>query len=294
MKKFNLLLIILILLNVKIINAQNIYSYTVGDFEISLLSERQSQGTKDVLIGATDKMVEEYIPNGTFPNAVNAFLIKTPENNILADAGFGIKLFDNLDQLGLTAKEINIILITHMHGDHITGLLKDGKTAFPNAKIYISQFEYNYWMNDEIMNSLPESSREKFKLPREVISAYKGKIHIFKPGEFNSGFGEILPGIRGITAYGHTPGHTMFLLESQDEQFLIWGDLTHAMDIQMPFPHIAVTYDTDPKTAVTSREKTLKYVSEHKIPIGGMHIAFPGMGMIEDNNAGGYRFIPFK
>ncbi len=273
-------------------NSQDTYTYEVGDFLISVLSESQSQGSSNILIGATPEMTDRYLTNGKFPNAVNAFLIRTPQYNILVDAGLGTKLFENLSSLGIDAKEINIVLITHLHGDHIGGMLKDGQKSFPNAKIYMSQMEHDYWMNDQIMNSLPENKRGGFKLSREVISAYKDKMHLFQPREFDANYSELLPGIQAISAYGHTPGHTMFLLESNFKKFLIWGDLTHAMSIQMPFPHIAVTYDSNPETAIASREKVLKYVSMHKIPIGGMHIAYPAMGTIEANNAGGYRFIP--
>ena len=296
MKKY-IVLIIMLALKYNSVLSQNslIYTYEMGDMEIILLSELQSDGKTEILIGATADMLEQYIPDGIFPNAVNTFLIKTLKNTILIDTGFGHKLFDNLELLKINPDEINILLITHMHGDHITGMIKDGKAAFPNAKVYIASQEYNYWMNDELMNNLPEGRRKSFNLPREVIEIYKGRIHIFEPNEPGVGFSELLPGIQAVKAYGHTPGHTMYLIESyNNEKFLVWGDLTHAITIQMAYPHISVTYDTDPKQAAESRKKILEYVVKHNIPVAGMHIAYPGMGRIKSIDTGGYIFIPFE
>jgi glyoxylase-like metal-dependent hydrolase (beta-lactamase superfamily II) len=260
------------------------FSHKLGDFEIYLLSETQSNGDKKILIGATPEILNNYAPNGTFPNAVNAFLIKTPNHNILVDTGFGNKLFDNLRHLNVSPEDIDIILITHMHGDHIGGLVKNDKNNFPNAKVYISKKEYEYW--------LPKADGNV--MLNRLINIYSDKIELFTSSDINFEKSELLPGISAISAFGHTPGHVMFLIEFASEKILIWGDVTHAMAIQIPHPEIAVTYDINPDDAISSRLKVLKYVSENKIPIAGMHIAFPGMGTIESIGNNKYEFIPFK
>ncbi len=101
----------------------------------------------------------------------------------------------------------------------------------------------------------------------------------------------LLPGIYAIATYGHTPGHTSFLLESGKEKLLIWGDLAHAMAVQMPHPEISVTYDFDPRQAADIRKKMLEYVSKNNIPIAGMHIAYPAVGKISEKGSG-YTFTP--
>ncbi len=279
------------------VNAQqtpSTYTYNIGEFKISLLSESQQAGKTNILIGATDEMIKEYAPDGTFPNAMNAYLVQTPEKNILFDTGVGNKLTQNLALLGVTPEQIDILCITHMHGDHIGGMLKDGKAVFTNAEVYLPQPEHDYWTNQDIISKLPENKRGGFLNAIKVIDIYKHKLHLFTPITIDSSITTLLPGIQGIAAYGHTPGHTGFLLESKGEKLLIWADLTHAMAFQMPYPEIAVTYDTNPTDAVYARQAILKYVSEHQIPIAGMHIAFPGMGKIEKSVKGGYRFIPFQ
>ena len=271
---------------------KNTFSYKIGEIEVVLLSEGQQGGNKSILIGATDKMMAEYAPSGTFPNAVNAFLVKTPKQNVLIDAGFGRELFNNLESVGVSAEQIDIVLLTHMHGDHIGGLLRNGEKAFPNAKLRLSDMEHDYWMSDEEMNNVSEGSRGSFQSARAVIEAYKEVMQLFTPVSVELEIGSASM-LKGIAAYGHTPGHTAFMVESKGQKLFIWGDLTHAMALQMPHPSVAVTYDIDPEQAVTSRKKILKYISEKNIPVAGMHIAYPGIGTIESAGEG-YKFIPVE
>ncbi len=273
---------------------EDVFTYRVGTIEVALLSEGQQTGKSNILIGATPEMLQRYTTDGTFSNATNAFLIRTPEKTILADTGYGRNLFDNMQSFGITAKQINAVLITHMHGDHIGGLLRDGKVVFPDAEIYLPKPEYDYWMSDEAMNRVPENRRGGFSNARAVISAYRDKLRLFLPEELGTTVVPLLSGIRGIAAYGHTPGHTMYLVESGKDKLLIWGDLTHAMAVQMPCPQVAVTYDVNPEQAVVSRQKTLEYVSKNKIPVAGMHVPYPGMGSVTKGSGEGYVFTPFE
>jgi glyoxylase-like metal-dependent hydrolase (beta-lactamase superfamily II) len=261
------------------VNAQ-IFSRSVGTYQLYLLSEGQQQGNTGILIGATPDMITEQIPNGTFPNATNAFLLQTPDRKILVDTGYGRLLLNNLDSTGLTAGQIDVVLITHMHGDHIGGLLKDGEVVFPNARLYIAQPEYDYWLNSGNAMAL------------NVLEAYKDRLVLFEPNDWETCSAPLLPGITAMAAYGHTPGHTAYLVESNGDQLLIWGDLTHAMAIQMPYPQVAVTYDVNPEEAIRSRKAMLKYVAEKQIPVAGMHIAYPAIGGVQALAEGGYEFIP--
>ena len=286
------MVILLMLIPVLSINVQaqeNVITFDIGSFAVTLLSEGQQSGNKGILIGATDEMLEKTIPDGTFPMAINTFLVETGDKTILFDAGLGTKLFDNLKAYGKTPADIDAIVITHMHGDHIGGLLQNDVKSFPSAELYIPQTEYDYWINDEKFKSMPENEQRSFIGPRKVVEAYKDKLHLFMPGEIDK-VQELFPGIRSIAAYGHTPGHTGYMLESGKSGIFIWGDITHAMAIQIPFPEVAVTYDVDPVKAVESRQLLMKYVSENKIKIAGMHIPFPGIGTIKKDDSGRYEF----
>ena len=272
---------------------KDIFKYQLGDYEVFLLSDGQQTGNSSILLDAAPQMQEKYIPQGTFSNAYNTFLIKAPGRNILIDAGVGAKLFENLKAIDLTPEQIDILLLTHLHGDHIGGMMKNGEKIFNRADIYISQPERDYWMSDEEMLKKPENQRDGFKQAQAVIKAYESQINYFNPNLTEEKTEILLPGFTPIAAYGHTPGHTMYMVESNDQKLLVWGDLTHAMAIQMPCPEVAVTYDTDKLQAVESRKRVLKYVSKNKIPVAGMHIAFPAIGSVKaDGN--GYVFEEAK
>ncbi len=256
------------------------YTQNLGQMKVIQLNENQGMSDTKILIGATTEILDNSVPDRKIPNAVNAFLIQTAGKNILVDAGFGSKLFDNLKQQGIEPAQIDIVLLTHMHGDHIGGMLKDGEKAFPNAKVYVAEKEAAYWKSDKANN----------QLALDVLSAYANQLVLFNPETLNKPEKELLPNIKAIEAYGHTPGHTMFLLDLDNQQLLIWGDLTHALAVQIRYPEVAVTYDVDPDQAVKSRIETLKYISDKNIKVAGMHIPFSGMGNVTINEAGGYTF----
>jgi glyoxylase-like metal-dependent hydrolase (beta-lactamase superfamily II) len=151
--------------------------------------------------------------------------------------------------------------------------------------VYLPQPENDYWCDNEVMLQMPENRRDGFKKAQSIIAAYKDRLHLFQPDEIESNSCNLLAGITGIAIYGHTPGHTGYMLESEGQKLFVWGDLTHAMAVQMPHPEISVTYDVNPTQAAGSRAKVLEYVSKNRIPIAGMHIAFPGMGNIEKSGA---------
>jgi len=286
---FVLISLFISLSGLKLKAQESVITFEVGSFAITLLSEVQQQGKAGILIGATEEMLKQTVPDGTFPNAVNAFLVETESNTILFDTGYGRKLFENLEVYGKTPNDIDIVILTHMHGDHIGGLLRNGEKSFPMATLYIPKPEYNYWMSDEAMQKQPENRRSSFTHARNVMDIYKDKLQVFIPGEID-GTEDLIPGIRSIAAYGHTPGHTGYMLESEGSKLFIWGDLTHAMAIQMPYPEVAVTYDVDPVKAVEYRQQLLKYIVENKIRIAGMHIQFPGIGDVRKSKSNGYDF----
>lgn len=263
---------------------QSTFTHKVGQCEVYLLSEVQQQIKTDLLVGATPEMLAECAPKGTIANSMSAYMVRTPDKVVLVDAGMGAKIFDNLAAAGVKPEQVNTILITHMHYDHIGGLLRNGEKAFPNAEIYIATPEVNYWEAETSAGG---------ENARKVIAAYKDQVHTFLPGTFDAKTAPVVPGFQAIFAPGHTPGHTMYLLTSGKDRFLFWGDLTHALGIQMPYPQVALTYDVHPALAIATRAMVLEYVSKHQLPVAGMHIEYPGMGTIQQAEKG-YRFFPLK
>ena len=261
---------------------QTCITFQAGEFTVSVLSEGGNRGNAGLLKGATDEQIKKYVPDGSFPLETQVFLVRTPERNILIDAGYGKNLFKNLTSLGLSENQIDVILLTHLHGDHIGGLLREGAVAFPNAEVYLSKKEYDYWTN----------LGERGASQQKALDAYRTKLHTFEPFEPDEQLKELFTGITPIAACGHTPGHTAFLVQYESAKWLIWGDLTHAMPIQMPCPQVAVSFDVDAADAIKARRKLLAYILENNIVAGGMHVPFPAVGFITKSKTEGYVYSP--
>jgi glyoxylase-like metal-dependent hydrolase (beta-lactamase superfamily II) len=254
-----------------------IFRWKTGAFQVYMLVETRGQGRPGILIGADDAALRQYFPDGTYLSETNTFLIRGGGRTILIDTGFGGALFDALGELGVRPEEVDAVLITHLHGDHIGGLARDGRALFPNARVYLAR--------QERATAQPNA--------RQALAPYGDRVETFEPSPLGSAISELFPGIKAIAAFGHTPGHTVFLIENGGEGLLIWGDLMHVQGIQFPLPDIAVTYDSDAAAATAVRKEILSYAAEQRIPIGGMHLQYPALGTVE--RAGeGFRFIPAR
>lgn len=238
----------------------------IGEIKVTVLSEGIQTGSTDILLNAPTEDITKLFPGNVYTLTVNTFLLSTPEGYVLVDTGFGRQLFNNLEELNISPDEIKAILLTHMHVDHTGGLARDNQITFPNADIYVNEKELAYWKDQKESN---------------VLALYKNRIKTFDPNQWNQEKNPLLKNICPIAAYGHTPGHTMYQIESQNEKFLIWGDLTHVMPIQIPMPDIAVIYDVDPVQAVKTRKEIFAHLANNPaIWVGGTHIPFPGMGIL--------------
>jgi glyoxylase-like metal-dependent hydrolase (beta-lactamase superfamily II) len=265
--------------------SDGIFSYKAGRFEIFMLVESQRPGSTDIIAGVDESVLYRYIPENGFMHSTNTFLVKTPRLNILIDTGTGRQgepVYEKIRRVGMEPEQIDAVLLTHLHGDHFGGLVKDGRPAFPRAKIYLSAAEYEYFTKTQ---------------PNEgavaALAPYGSRVVTFEPNQLGSEFKSLLPGIAPIAAYGHTPGHTMYLLVDVTGKFLIWGDLLHLALVQFPIPEISVTYDMDPQRAAVVRRQVMDYAAGSRTPIGGMHIVYPAVGNVEtDPNSDSVRFVP--
>ncbi len=229
--------------------------------------------------------------------AVNAYLIHNGTNLVLVDAG-AAKLFgpnlgfvvDNIRAAGYTPEQVDTILVTHMHGDHVNGLITtDGKAAFPNAELRVSKADADFWLSAEIAAKAPKDAQAFFKMAVDAAAPYRasGKFKTFE------GDVELLAGIKAVATPGHTAGHTSFMLSSGNERLLIWGDLIHNYATQFVNPGIAIEFDTDPKKAVITRRAQLAAAAKEKYWVAGMHLPFPGIGHVRKDGAL-YTWVPIE
>lgn len=205
-----------------------------------------------------DLMKKLSLENG-IPSSISTFLIESNGIQILFDTGMGAsdsRLLAGLHALGITPADIKYIYLTHFHGDHIGGLMKNDSVVFPHAEIYASKAEYVSWMKMEA---------EKNGQVVRAMNAYKDRLHLFA-------FGDTLPGkVVAMEAVGHTPGHTVF----QAGKLLIIGDLIHGAALQLEHPEICATYDMDKQEAIKTRKNLLQYTRENGLVIAGMHLPVP-------------------
>ena len=267
MQKIFALLLFLICLPVSVAFASSI--------EITPLLERHGKNDTELLIGVSDAQKAEFIPDGELKSQILAFYVKVQGRGILFDTGLrNGNISKRLAENGIFPSDVQTILLTHLHPDHFGGLVDgDGKAAFPNAEIYVSGIERDYWVN-EVRN----------ENVIEALNLYENKIHLFEFGD------EIFDGIKALDASGHTPGHTVFDIRADGERLLIVGDIMHFIEIQLPVPDVSVRYDVDPDKARESRKKILDYASENEIKIAGMHIQNPGIIQVRKNGSGYEKF----
>ncbi len=200
------------------------------------------------------------LSGGFHESSVNVFLVQKDGNVFLVDAGHDQmrgSLRGKLKQAGISPEAVSGVLITHLHPDHVGGLLWDGKPLFPSAILYIAKEEYETWRKDASRNSLAK-----------YLTPYEGRIRLFE-------YGTALPnGVVPEKRGGHTPGHTIFRMSHDGRDELVFvGDIAHAVDLQFPHPTFCAKYDASPAEAVASRIQTLKM----KGILFGAHFPFPGI-----------------
>ena len=274
------------------------YRMVLGDFEVTALNDGTFlMDLVKLLTHITPKQLDEDLSRSFLTNpveaSVNGFLINTGTKLVLVDTGAGTffgptvgKLLTNLAASGYRPEQVDEVYITHMHSDHIGGLIKDGKMAFPNAVVRASQPEADYWLSKAEMAAAPAAAKDAFANAQKALGPYIAAGR-FKP--FN-GDVELVPGVRSVVTPGHTPGHTLYMVESGGEKLLLWGDLMHAATAQFPDPSVSLQYDIDLPAAMEQRKKVFADAAEHRYWVGGAHLPFPGIGHLRTNGSG-YTFV---
>jgi glyoxylase-like metal-dependent hydrolase (beta-lactamase superfamily II) len=254
--------------------------YTVGHFKVTALLD----GTVNLGLGGYKGVPQEQVQalvdeenilrNGAVPTSVNAYLIDTGNLRVLIDAGNASCYSWNMGGLeqslldsGYNPGQIDMIFLTHLHGDHVCGLVKNGKKLFANATIYVARDEAAYWLDSKKSDSTAKQALA-------TLALYNNVFRTFSLGE------KVLPWLTPVAAFGHTPGHTAYLVQSEEQALLIWGDIIHCFAIQLPRPDISIVSDIDTNQAIATRKALLEKVSSENLAVAGAHLPFPGVGHI--------------
>lgn len=280
--------------------APGFYRMLLGDFVITALSDGTAFHTDQRLMNIPRDRVERLLAEAHMPRpvetSINAFLIHTGSRLVLVDTGAGSlfgpvagKLPQSLRAAGYQPEQIDTILLTHIHGDHSGGLVVDGQQIFPKAVVHVDKHDSDFWLSDAQLEKAEGEMKKRFQAARTALEPYvaAGRLQTFE-GETS-----LMPGLRALPARGHTPGHSLYAVESQGQKLVLWGDLVHVAAVQLVEPSATVEYDVDPRAAADQRARVLAEASREGYWIAADHISFPGLGHVRAQGPG-YQWVPIN
>ena len=260
------------------------HSFKVGDMEVAtLLSGSAVRDNIQSIFGMnvspeefSEVSAANFIPDDRSMFVFTPTVVKTGDEVVLFDTGLSAKgLLPALKQAGYGPEDITTVVITHMHGDHIGGMTDDGKIpTYPNAKYVTGQAEYDAWAKQD---------NERFN---DKVRPFAEKMSFIGDGA------SVAPGITSMAAFGHTPGHMTYMLESNGAQLVLTADTANHYVWSLAYPDWEVKFDMDKSAAAATRKAIYGMLAADKIPFVGYHMPFPGVGYVETGGEGMFRYVP--
>jgi glyoxylase-like metal-dependent hydrolase (beta-lactamase superfamily II) len=273
-----------------------VHHVSVGDITVTALNDGQFEGSFAWLAGVAE--AEATALHETSFRAmpplitVNAFVLHLPDRLVLVDSGCGSGmgpgmggLAAHLAAMGVAPDDVDVVLATHLHPDHVGGLVDgEGHAVFPNAELVVHQAEPAFWGDEAVLAGASEDHRGFVLLARATMAAYGNRMRPVTGGE-------VLPGVTAVPEPGHTPGHTGWLVASGGDSLLIWGDVVHMPGVQFARPEAGIGFDVDGAQAIATRQRIMDMAATDRLRVAGMHLDFPAFGHVV--RAGeGYAFVP--
>ncbi|WP_171179271.1 MBL fold metallo-hydrolase [Ruegeria sp. HKCCA4633] len=262
-------------------------SFTLGDFTVTTLLDGSiaRDGAKEIFGGgATDEefakvSADNFIPADAAQFFFTPSLVNTGSELVLFDTGLGQGgIQAALADAGVTPDQIDVVVLTHMHPDHIGGMTTNDAPTFANARYVTAAPEYDFWAAQEAGNRVGDLVAAKVTPLAEKMS-------------FIGDSGEVTSGITAVAAFGHTPGHTVYHLESNGQRLILTADLANHYVWSFAHPEWEVRFDMDKAAATAARRNVLGMLAADKVPMVGYHMPFPGAGFVE-TRGDGFRFVP--
>ena len=278
-----------------------IYAITVGNAQITALSDGTvPQDLHALLHGTTNDNTDALLKKGYLSNPVelslNAFLLRIDGRTVLIDTGagqlygpgYGGKLLASLSAAGVSPAQVTDILLTHLHDDHMGGLVQDGKIVFNNATVHVGQPDLDFFLDRSNSAKAHYDMKyfdEAFKTVKLYVDA--GKVQSFQ------GTSEIMPGVTATVHPGHTPGSAFYTVQSEGQKIVFVGDIVHVAAVQFPQPTITIDYDVDPRSAAKTRQQSFATFAHDRTLIAVPHMPYPGIGHVRQVGSG-YQWIPIE
>lgn len=272
------------------------HRFTLGGFEVTTIRDGAIQLDGPHPIFGQDQpaeAVEAYAAENNLPPkrmeiSFAPIVVNTGASLLVFDTGNGAgrrpnagKLKDVIVTAGYTPEQVDVVVISHFHPDHIGGLMEEGKPLFPNARYAANAAEYDFWTADDRLSGPTENAA---KLARANVVPVAEKTTMLKAGD------AVVSGVEAVAAYGHTPGHTAYHIESEGKRLLFIADACNHYIMSMQKPDWHVRFDMDKAGAAATRGKLLGMAAADRIPIAGYHMPFPAVGFVEAMSGGGFRY----
>ncbi len=277
------------------------YRFKVGDIEAAIVSDGElflGPAKTELFNGIPQDIIDKtlkdnFLPADNVSLEENVLLLDTGGKLVLFDVGSGSakifgpkvgRLLANLKALGVDRNDIDAVVLTHAHPDHCWGLMADdGSRNFPNAQIYVSEADFNFW-TDETKSSIPQLA--SFIEPtRKQLLPNRDRLVFLKDGA------EIVPGVQVMSAPGHTVGHSIFMITSKGQTLCVTADLAHHHVLTLAHPKVEFAFDTDAKQGAATRIRVFDMLVAQSLPLLAYHFPWPGIGNLV-KQGDGYHFIP--
>jgi|SRR5579862_34679 len=279
-----------------------IYRYRIGEFELTAVYDGiwYRPITEEFIRNAPFAEVEHaldaaFMPHDKLATPFTTLMVNTRKKLVLLDTGTGGQIsptagmiVGNLAAAGIAPKDVDQIVISHFHPDHINGIKdKDNNLIFPNAEITVPEPEWGFWMDDANLNAAPAAMKQTFLNQRRIFSNIAKSVARYEPGK------EVAPGIVTIPAPGHTPGHTVFAVHSGNESLMVLSDTAQHPAVFARHPDWQAAFDVDGNATIATRKRLFDRAAADRMLVTGYHFPFPACGHLI-KTASGYEHVPVE